>query len=97
MFNIVALVVIICLTGSRTIRKGWKNIAGRDFLILAILLALYPLAYCFSVNWFAEYVHNTHVIFFYTAGATVPMIPTALLLGLGVLAKRESSEKTVCS
>lgn len=95
LFNVVALVVIICLTGFRTIRKGWKNIIGRDFLILAILLALYPLAYCFSVNWFAEYVHNAHVIFFYTAGATVPMMGTALLLGLGVLTKQEYSEYSI--
>ncbi len=85
LFNGATLAMIICLLGFRIIRRKWRNAVKKDLLVLALLLVLYPLAYCFSVNWFAEYVHNPYVVYFYTAGATVPMMATALLLGTGVI------------
>ena len=88
LFNSATLAMIICLLGFRIIRRKWRNAVKKDLLVLALLLVLYPLAYCFSVNWFAEYVHNPYVIYFYTAGAVVPMMATALLLGAGTIVRQ---------
>lgn len=90
LFNSATLAMIICLLGFRIIRRKWRNAVKKNLLVLALLLVLYPLAYCFSVNWFAEYVHNPYVIYFYTAGATVPMMATVLLLGAGTIVGRTS-------
>jgi len=88
LFNSVTLAMIIYLLGFRIIRRKWRSVVKKNLLVLALLLVLYPLAYCFSVNWFAEYVHNPYVIYFYTAGAVVPMMATALLLGAGTIVRQ---------
>lgn len=55
---------------------------------LMLCLFVYAFIYVFATCWYAEYLDNPYIVFFNTAGMTMPLVATVLFLALGVIAGR---------
>ncbi|WP_127920945.1 hypothetical protein [Bifidobacterium xylocopae] len=76
---IVLLINLFCCVRDLHHRK-WIRPA---FTALSLCLFLYAYAYAFFAMWYAQYLKNTYVQFFYTAGLLTPFVAIGLILGLG--------------
>ena len=65
-------------------KKKWAT-PHWGYLLLAIALGIYSFCYSFLVNWFAEYVHSTYIVFFYTSSCIAALMNIGLLLGAASL------------
>lgn len=63
-----------------------KKGCGMVVYLGALGLLAYAWVYCFSVNWFAEFLNNPYVTFFYSACVSIPLVSIGLLLGISVFA-----------
>ncbi|WP_214376845.1 hypothetical protein [Bifidobacterium colobi] len=61
---------------------------GLLIYIGALGLLAYAWVYCFSVNWYTEYLHDRFVTFFYSGGVAIPLIAVPLMLFVGLLSIR---------
>lgn len=79
---LVTMLIAIVATIHR--RKLHGNLQRWRMLIFAALMMLYGLAYSFSIAWFAEFLMNQYVSYFYSAGVVAPFIAVGLLMCTGV-------------
>ncbi|PJM75391.1 hypothetical protein [Bifidobacterium simiarum] len=63
--------------GDRPVLAAW------GWISLSVCLLIYAYAYCFFAYWYAQYLHNDRITFFYVTGLITPLIVIGLLLAVG--------------
>lgn len=73
----------------RSAVRGGSAVCGRSawpsmgWLGLSACLLAYAYCYAFFAYWYAQYLHNDRITFFYVAGLITPLIDIGLLLAVG--------------
>lgn len=85
--NAVFVLVMFLALLSVVIRILRRESSGLTVALGVCGLMVYSWIYCFSVVWFAQYVGNEYVTFFYSAGVSTPFVDVGLLLSFALLCR----------
>ena len=89
------IVMFVALIGCCIVIVGsYRRFRSRSFdsngfeVGLMLCLFVYAFIYVFATCWYAEYLDNPYIVFFNTAGMTMPLVATGLFLALGIITGR---------
>lgn len=83
--NFVLILILVGAVAGVCLGKFKPTFMLARMYVFIVLMMLYGWVYCFTISWFAEFLHADYVLYFYTNGSALPFVQTALLIGGGLM------------